>query len=339
MVDPEVWQEVPDQHVGPAELLDEQAEHSGGQTDTNVTEDNEPCILLLEKRAAGVEVADTTTESIVLALATALTLALVVVVAGDIGQEVVGPADELLAEKHEESVDGSLLGQLRKLVNELAETGSLLLASAGHKDHVALHVASGLVVLAVGHLPAEVGNEQGRVDNPANRVVVQLGGREGLVTALVGKDPETSTKETLHEGVQTPENEADGIGRNCLGGDKVVKEGEGGSEASHVTKDISHAEETITLEAVLGDGITDVLDGVVGNLKGVAIGVDQLAVVLLGGVVRIERGHGREGGGRGRSARRVEGRRRGSRGRRDGLCGASGDGPLHGRLAFGRDSC
>lgn len=338
VVDPEVWQEVPNQHVVPAKLLDEQAEHGGGQTDTDVAEDNEPSILLLKQRAAGVEVADTATVTIVLALATALTLTLVVVVAGNVGQEVVGPTNELLTEKHEKGVNGSLLGQLRQLVDEFAETAGLLLAGAGHKDHIALHVASGLVVLAVRHLPAEVGNEQSRVDDPADGVVVQLGGGEGLVTALVGKDPETSPKETLHEGVQTPENEADGVGGDCLGRDKVVKKSESGSEASHVTQDISHTEEAVTLEAVFGDGISNVLDGVVGNLKGVAVGVDQLAIVLLG-VVGIERGHGGKRSRRGRSTRRVEGRRRGSRGRRDGLCGASGDGPLHGRLAFGRDSC
>lgn len=282
--------------------------------------------------------ADTTAVPVVLALATALTLTLVVVVAGNVGQEVVGPANELLANKHEKGVDGSLLGQLRQLVDELAETASLLLAGAGHKDHVTLHVASGLVVLAVGHLPAEVGDEQSRVDDPADSVVVQLGGGEGLVTALVGKDPETSTKETLHEGVETPEDEANRVGGDSLGSYKVVKEGEGGGEAGHVPQDISQTEEAVTLEAVLWDGISDVLDGVVGHLKGVAVGVDQLAIVLLG-VVGIERGHGGERSRRGRSARRVEGRRRGSRGRRDGLCGGSGDGPLHGRLAFGRDSC
>lgn len=338
MVDPEVRKKVPDQHIVPAKLVDEEAEHSGGQTDTNVAKDNEPSILFLEKRAAGVEVADTTTETVVLALSTALTLALVVVVAGNVGQEIVGPANELLAKEHQKGVNGGLLGQLRQLVDKLAETAGLLLASARHKDHVALHVASGLVMLAVGHLPAKVGDEQGRVDDPANNVVVQLGWGEGLVTALVGKDPETSTKETLHEGVEAPKDEADWVGGDCLGGDEVVEEGKGSGEASHVAQDVSQTEEAVTFEAVLGDGISDILDGVVGNLKGVAISIDQLAIVLLG-VVGIERGHGGKRSGRGRSARRVEGRGRGGRGRRGGLCGAGSDGPLHGRLAFGRDSC
>lgn len=338
MVDPEVRKEVPDQHIVPAKLVDEQAEYSGGQADTNIAEDNEPSILLFKKRAARVEVADTTTETVVLALATALTLALMVVVAGNIGEEVVGPANELLAKKHQKGVNGSLLCQLGQLVDKLSETASLLLASAGHKDHVALHVASGLVVFAVGHLPAKVGDEQGGVDNPTNSVVVQLGWGEGLVTALVGKDPETSTKETLHEGVKAPKNEADWVGGDSLGGDKVVEECKGSGEASHVPQDVSQTEEAITFEAVLGNGISNILDGVVGNLKGVAISVDQLAIILLG-VVGIERRHGGQRSRRGRSARRVKGRRRGGRGRRGGLCSASGDGPLHGRLTLGRDSC
>lgn len=295
VVNPKVWQEVPDQHVVPAKLVDEEAEHSGSQTDTNIAENNQPGILLLEQRAARVEVADAAAKAVVLALATALTLALVVIVTGDVGQEIVGPADKLLANEHKQGVDGSLLSQLGQLVDKFSKTSGLLLAGAGHKDHVALHVAGGLVVLAVGHLPAEVGDEQGRVDDPADSVVVQLGGGEGLVTALVGEDPETRTKETLQEGVQSPENEADGVGRNGLGGDKVVEEGEGGGEASHIAQNIAHTEKAVTLEAVLGNGIPNILDGVVGYLKGVAVGVDQLAIVLLGGG-GVERGHGGERG-------------------------------------------
>lgn len=310
VVDPEVGQEVPDEHVVPAKGVDKVAEPSGSQADTNIAENDEPGVLVFVQGAGRVEVADTAAEAIVLALATALTLALVVVVASDVGQEVVGPADELLADEHEQGVDGGLLGQLGQLVDKLAETRSLLLAGAGHKDHVTLHVAGGLVVLAVGHLPAKVGDEQGRVDDPADGVVVQLGRGEGLVAALVGEDPKAGAKEALQEGVQAPEDEADGVGGDGLGCDKVVKEGEGGGEAGHVAQDIAHAEEAIALEAVLGDGVPDVLDGVVGDLEAVAVCVDQLAIVLLVGR-GVERGHGGQRGGRGRGAGRVERGRRG----------------------------
>lgn len=275
---------------------------------------------------------------VVLALATALSLALVVVVASDVGQEVVGPADELLADEHEQGVDGGLLGQLGQLVDHLAEAGGLLLAGAGHEDHVALEVAGGLVVLAVGHLPREVWHKQGRVQDPADDVVVQLGGRESLVAALVGQDPEAGAEEALHEGVQAPEGEAERVRGDVLWRDEVVEEVECGGEAGHVTEDIAHALDTITLEAVLGDGVADVLDGVIWDLEGVAVRVDQLAVrhLVLDGV---EGGHGGEGGGRSRGAWRVGGRGHGGGWRRVRIAGGRGDCPPQGRVALGGHSC
>lgn len=176
MVDPEVGNEVPDEQVVPAKVGTEVVESTGGQSDTNVTEHDQVGILVLEERSARIEVVDTAAIAIVFALAPALTLLLVVVVASDVGQKVVGPSNELLAEKHHEGVNWSLLSQLRQFVDELAKTGGLLLASAGNKDHVALHVTGGLVVLAVGHLPAEVRDEQSGVNDPADNVVVELGG-------------------------------------------------------------------------------------------------------------------------------------------------------------------
>lgn len=211
MVNPEVRDEVPDEHVGEAKLLDEEVQGSHGQADTDVAEDDEVGVLVLVQRGTGVEVVNAAAGTIVLALAAALALALVVVVAGDVGQQVVGPPDELLADEDEQGVDGGLLGQLGQLVDHLAEAGGLLLAGAGHEDHVALEVAGCLVVLAVGHLPREVGDQQGRVQDPTDKVVVQLGGGEGLVAALVGQDPETGAEEALHHGVQTPQGEAERV--------------------------------------------------------------------------------------------------------------------------------
>lgn len=211
MVNPEVRDEVPDEHVGEAKLLDEEVQGGHGQADTDVAEDDEVGVLVLVQRSTGVEVVNATAETVVLALAAALALALVVVVAGDVGHQVVGPADELLADEDEQGVDRGLLGQLGQLVDHLAEAGGLLLAGAGHEDHVALEVAGGLVVLAVGHLPREVGDQQGRVQDPTDEVVVQLGGRECLVAALVGQDPEAGAEKALHHGVQTPKGEAERV--------------------------------------------------------------------------------------------------------------------------------
>lgn len=228
MVNPEIREEVPNEHVRPAESVTEI--HQGGrrQTDTDITQHDEVGVLVLKQRGAGVKVVDTTAIAVVLALATSLTLPLVVVVAGDIGEQVVGPADKLLANEHQQGIDGSLLSELAQLMDHLAEAGSLLLAGAGDEDHVTLHVTGGLVVLAVGHLPAEVGDKQGGVQNPAHDVVVKLGGGESSVAALVGEDPESGTEEALQESVQPPEDETYGGGGNRLGSDKVVEEIEGG---------------------------------------------------------------------------------------------------------------
>lgn len=45
---------------------------------------------------------------------------------------------------------------------------------------------------------------------PANRVVQHLGGRERLVAALVGHDPQTGSEETLDDSVEGPQTGASG---------------------------------------------------------------------------------------------------------------------------------
>lgn len=336
MVDPEVGKEVPDEHVVEAEGLGEVDKAGNGDTDTDVAQDNELGIAVLIQGAARIEVVDTTAETVLLALATALALALMVVVAGDVGQKVVGPADELLHDEHQEGEGGGLLGQLRQLVDELAEAGGLLLAGSGDEDHVALHVASGLVVLAVGDLPAEVGDEERRVQDPAGHIVDEGGVGEGAVAALVGNDPQTGAEETLEDRVQGPEAGADGLGGDVLGGDEVVVDGEGGGQEDDVAEDVEVALEGGALEAVLGDGIVDVLNGEVGGSELVAVRVEETAIVavgLLGGGLGLggERG---ERGRRGRVLGRLR-RRNGSRGLGVGGRGR-GSVPALGRLLPGR---
>lgn len=307
MVDPEVRQKVPDGQVGPAKGAAEVVERGAGQGEANVAVDDEDGVTVLVQRAEGVEVVDAAARAVVLALAAALALALVVVVAGDVGQQVVGPSDELLHHQHEERVGGRVLGQLRQLVDKLAQTSGLLLTGSGHKDHVALHVASGGVVLAVRDLPAEVGHQQRRVQHPAGEVVERLGVGEGAVAALVGNDPEAGAEQALQHRVQRPETRADGRRGDQLRGDEVVEDVEGGGQAGHVAQDVGVALERRSLEAVLGDGVADVLDGEVGHRELVAVGVDHAAKVGLGGV-DVDRGHGRERSRGSRGSGRVPGR-------------------------------
>lgn len=113
VVNPEVREEVPDEHVGETKLPGEEGETSGGQDDANVAHNDELCIPVLVKRTARIEMVDTTTEAVSLALSTALTLTLVVIMASDVSEKVVGPSNELLADEHHEAEDGCLFGELR----------------------------------------------------------------------------------------------------------------------------------------------------------------------------------------------------------------------------------
>lgn len=332
MVDPEVGNKVPDGHVVEAKLLHEEVQASGDQTDTDIAQDDELSITVLIQRAAGVKVVDTTAETVLLALAATLALALVEVVAGDVGHEVVGPANELLQDQHEQGEGGGLLGEVSELVSHLAETGGLLLPGSGNKDHVTLHVAGGLVVLSVRDLPAEVGDEQGRVEDPAGDVVDEARVGEGAVATLVGNDPETGSEETLEDGVDGPETSTGRSGGDVLGGHKVVPDGECGGEEDHIAEDVAVASEGGALEAVLGDGIVDVLDGEVGHLELVAVRVDQAAITGLG-LLNVHLGQRRERGGGSRGTRGVRGR---DGSRRLGVGGRGrGDGASKGRVLPG----
>lgn len=304
VVNPEVGNKVPDGHVVETELLDEEVQSSAHQTDTDIAQDDELSIIVLVQRAAGIKVVDTTAEAVMLALAATLTLALVVVVASNVSEEVVGPANELLEDEHEESESGCLLSEMSELVGHLSETSSLLLAGSGNEDHVTLHVASGLVVLSVGDLPAEVGYKEGRVKNPASNVVDETRIGESTVTTLVGNDPETGTEETLKHGVYGPQTSAGGGGGNVFGGHEVVPDAESGGQEDNVAEDIGVSLESGALEAVLRDGIVNVLDGKVGDLELVAVGVEHNTILGLG-LGDIDLGHGRERCGRGRVAGRV----------------------------------
>ena len=326
VVDPEPGNPEPNGSVGPAKGVAEVDLDESAEGDAEIAEGDELRVLLLVQGAAGVEVVDAATHAVLLALTASLALALVVVVAGDVGHEVVGPADELLPDEHGQGEDGSLLGQLGHLVQHAADLVGVLLTGARDEDHVALHVAGGLVVLAVGDLPAEVGDEEQRVQEPAGGVVDRARRRESAVTALVGDDPETGTEQALHGRVQTPESEASALARDVLGGDKVVEDVKRGGEASNIAQDVGPAADGRSLEAVLGDGIADVLDGVVRGREVVAVRVDQVVVLRLALGVNVDGGEGRQRGGGGRGTRRVGGRH-GSRGLRVVGRSGGGDGP------------
>lgn len=123
------------------------------------------------------------------------------------------------------------------------------------------------------------------------------------MTALVGQHPDTGTKETLDDGVQTPQCNPSRRERQSLGGHKVVEEVEDGRKGHHIPGHIGQTSDGGTLKAVGWDGIPNLLDGVVGDLELVAVGIEHLAAAVL--LLRI-RGHGGQRSGRGGLTRAVK---------------------------------
>lgn len=138
------------------------------------------------------------------------------------------------------------------------------------------------------------------MESPTDEVVDPFLSGERAVTALVGKDPETGSEKTLQEGINTPKDDAGGLGSDVLGSDVVVEDVEGGSEVEAVAGDVAQRANVGALVAVLGDRVADVLDGEIWDLELIAVGVDEFAVLLGVGLGGIGRGEGGEGRGRGR---------------------------------------
>lgn len=276
MVDPEVWNDVPNQKVLEAVGAADKSEDRDSDGKAEIREKNQIFVLLLVQRAAWQEVVDAAV-AILLADTLALWLLLVVVVASHVSEKVHWPANELLADEHGGGVDWRLLEQLVHLVQNVAHAGGVLLASTGNEDHVTLHVASGLVVLAVADFPAEVWHQKGGMAEPTNSVVEHLARREGLVATFVGQHPETRAKATLSEGVEGPQGGSERIRRHVLGRAVRVEEVEGASEESDVPSNVAQSSETRPLVAMLGNGVADVIDGVIWQLKFVAICVHKLS--------------------------------------------------------------
>lgn len=294
MVHPEIRQDVPDQEVGPAEVLADLVKGSSNDEQTEVTQENEVRVLGIVQWAARIEMVDATEESIFVPLAATVALTLVLVVTSDVGQQVHGPAAKLLVEEVESGGQRRLLGQFVQLMNHLANSGSICFTSLGYEHHVTLHMARGLVMLAMGNLPGEIGHHEQRVADPSDGVVQDFAGREGLVTAFMGQNPHTRAEKALNEGVHPPETSSYGCGGDVLGSDEAVGQVEDGSQRHHIAGDIIQASSSRPLEAVLWNGLVDVANGVVWDLEGIAIRVNQLLAILCFGRDEVVGREGRE---------------------------------------------
>lgn len=222
VVDPKVGKEVPDKQVGPAEVLANLIQSSSNNSQTNVTQQDQVAVLGIIQWAARVEVVDTTEETILRPITTAITLTSMLVVTSNVGEEICWPATDLLVEQMESSSQRCLLSQLMQFVGKSTNTSSELVPSLWHKHHITLHMTCSLVMLAMGDLPGEIWNKQKRVANPANSIIQDLAGRERLVTTLMSKYPQSGAEKSLYESITCPQSCSQWCGWDVLRCDEAV---------------------------------------------------------------------------------------------------------------------
>lgn len=128
------------------------------------------------------------------------------------------------------------------------------------------------------------------------------------MATFVGNHPEPSAEKSLHGCVQAPKGETCSLVGDIVGGDIVVEDVEGCAEADHIAQNICPATQSRTFEAMLRNGITNVLDGIVRRGEAVAVRIDEVAVLGLGLGVDIDGRKRRERGGGRRRSWRVGGR-------------------------------
>lgn len=243
--------------------------------DTNVTHDNVPVVPLLKNGRVGVEVVHAPSRVSDL-------------LAGDVGEEVHDPAAQLLAKQVAQRVKRRVAGDLFQGVGVVLLHERLF--SVGHEHHVSVHVARGLVVLAVGKLPGEVRHKPVRVQDPAHGVIDPGVVRKRPMATFVGQHPKTGTKKTLDIRVSGPRSKTKRWVRQQA--DVVLGHVPEKHHASNVSEHVPERFGGSSLVAVGRNGSKNILDGVVGGLEGVAISVDggglggkrrHVAILLDGG--------------------------------------------------------
>lgn len=114
------------------------------------------------------------------------------------------PAKDLV---EDQGSNGDNRGISSRVVNDFLQEGGVGLGfglAVRHKDGVFLHVIVVAVMTCVAEFPAEKGNHQDTVQEPACDSIDGKIGRKGVVAAIMRKDPETSEEATLNETVESP---------------------------------------------------------------------------------------------------------------------------------------
>lgn len=275
-----VRQEPVDEAVEVAEMLDPLVNNKGLGQDTQIRQDDEPEVPLLEDWRHWVEVRG-------VELLKEGALQFLVRLTGDISQEVPEPTTELLNKQILQGDDWSVLGDLLQGNGTLA--GNKLFLGLWNENHVSGQMAGGLVVLTVGVLPGEVRDHQVGVQDPADGVVDPAVVGEGLMATLMSHNPDTSHRQGQHDGVREPRDASEIV----VGDHRDDGVGDVHHCADHrdVSEDVVERRAESSLVAVLRNGLQDLLDGVVRS--GELVTMEGLALQVGGHLLGSGCGSGR----------------------------------------------
>lgn len=149
MIHPQIRGNIPNEQIRESIILADQEQDAARDEQTKVTEKDQFGVFGLIQRTVGVEMVDTSAKSILLANSATFTLTLVLVVASHVGDQIHGPAAQLLGNQVISRGDGGFLSKLLELMKQVSTLGGVLLLGRWHKHHVSLHVTGCFVMLAM----------------------------------------------------------------------------------------------------------------------------------------------------------------------------------------------
>jgi len=163
------------------------------------------------------------------------------------------PADELMSNKEDQADNRGILSHVEDLLDLRLNFSHGVRAAAclgGNKGSVLLHMVGVSVMSSMAVFPREVRNTQEAVHDETECVVGSTVVEHGLVTALVGQNPDTDKNESLEDTVEGPESTSQSESRCVL---DLTAHVEHGADKSNVSHDVAHRSAGRLLEAVLGD--------------------------------------------------------------------------------------
>lgn len=122
---------------------------------------------------------------------------------GDVRQDVPVPSNQLLEDDPEEQDHRHVLASLFNLVQRHANAARVLIAPRRHVVQILLDVIGVDVVAAMTRLPTEVGSQQERVEDEADRVIQDRRLRKSTMACIVGDDPESGPYDALTQAISS----------------------------------------------------------------------------------------------------------------------------------------